>query len=110
MCLKCISCVNLFVYVEFENYKVVLGIKKGGVLIVVCLEVELNVLVGEIFEQIVVDLIGKEIGDVINILDVILLVGVKLIIDCDFVIVNIIVFLGLVLVLSEEGDEEVVEE
>lgn len=92
------------------NEEEVFGIKKGGVLIVVCFEVELNVIVGDIFEKIVVDLVGKEVGDVLIIFVVELLVGVKLMIDCDFVIVNIFVLFFLCLFDNDEdGEGEVVE-
>ena len=110
MRLKRTSRVNLFVHVEFENHKAAPGIKKGGVLTVVRPEVELNVLAGEIPEQIVVDLTGKEIGDVINISDVTLPAGAKPTIDRDFVIANITAPSGLVSASSEEGDEEAAEE
>lgn len=110
MRLKRTSRVNLFVHVEFENHKAAPGIKKGGVLTVVRPEVELNVLAGEIPEQIVVDLTGKEIGDVINISDVTLPAGAKPTIDRDFVIANITAPSGLVSASNEEGDEEAVEE
>ncbi|WP_432255651.1 50S ribosomal protein L25/general stress protein Ctc [Limimaricola sp. AA108-03] len=81
--------ISLFIHVEFENHKAAPGIKKGGVLTVVRPEVELNVLAGEIPEQIVVDLTGKEIGDVIHINDVTLPSGAKPTIDRNFVIANI---------------------
>ncbi len=110
MRLKRTSRVNLFVHVEFENHKAAPGIKKGGVLTVVRPEVELNVLAGEIPEQIVVDLTGKEIGDVINISDVALPAGAKPTIDRDFVIANITAPSGLVSASNEEGDEEAAEE
>lgn len=110
MRLKRTSRVNLFVHVEFENHKAAPGIKKGGVLTVVRPEVELNVLAGEIPEQIVVDLTGKEIGDVINISDVTLPAGAKPTIDRDFVIANITAPSGLVSASNEEGDEEAAEE
>ncbi|MCL7404766.1 MAG: 50S ribosomal protein L25/general stress protein Ctc [Marivivens sp.] len=89
MRLKRTSRVNLFVHVEFENHKAAPGIKKGGVLTVVRPEVELSVIAGDIPEQIVVDLTGREIGDVIHISDVTLPEGVSPTIDRDFVIANI---------------------
>ena len=112
MRLKRNSRVNIFVHVEFENQKSAPGIKKGGVLTVVRPEVELNVLAGEIPEQITVDMTGKEIGDVINISDVNLPQGVKPTIDRDFVIANITAPSGLVSASNEaDSDEaEVVEE
>ena len=89
MRLKRTSRVSLFVHVEFENHKAAPGIKKGGVLTVVRPEVELSVIAGDIPEQIVVDLTGREIGDVIHISDVTLPEGVSPTIDRDFVIANI---------------------
>ena len=89
MRLKRTSRVNLFVHVEFENHKAAPGIKKGGVLTVVRPEVELSVIAGDIPEQIVVDLTGREIGDVIHISDVTLPEGVSPTIDRDFVLANI---------------------
>ena len=108
MRLKRTSRVNLFVHVEFENHKAAPGIKKGGVLTVVRSEVELNVVAGDIPEQIVVDLTGKEIGDVIHISDVTLPEGVKPTIDRDFVIANISAPSGLV--AAGDDEEEAAEE
>ncbi|OUD10005.1 50S ribosomal protein L25/general stress protein Ctc [Marivivens niveibacter] len=108
MRLKRTSRVNLFVHVEFENHKAAPGIKKGGVLTVVRSEVELNVVAGDIPEQIVVDLTGKEIGDVIHISEVTLPEGVKPTIDRDFVIANISAPSGLV--AAGDDEEEAAEE
>ncbi len=96
MRLKRTSRVNLFIHVEFENHKAAPGLKRGGVLTVVRAEVELNVLAGDIPSQIVVDLTGREIGDVIHISDVQLPEGVKPTIDRDFVIANISAPSGLI--------------
>ncbi|MCK0139590.1 50S ribosomal protein L25/general stress protein Ctc [Aliiroseovarius sp. F47248L] len=81
--------ISLFIHVEFTNEEEAPGLKKGGVLTVVRPEVELNVLAGEIPEQIVVDLSGREVGDVIHISDVDLPKGAKVTVDRDFVIANI---------------------
>ncbi|MCL7408711.1 50S ribosomal protein L25/general stress protein Ctc [Marivivens donghaensis] len=109
MRLKRTSRVNLFVHVEFENHKAAPGIKKGGVLTVVRPEVELSVIAGDIPEQIVVDLTGREIGDVIHISDVTLPEGVSPTIDRDFVIANISAPSGLRSAGADE-DEEGAEE
>ncbi len=109
MRLKRTSRVNIFVHVEFENDKAAPGIKKGGVLTVVRPEVELNVVAGDIPNQIVVDLTGKEIGDVIHISEVTLPEGVKPTIDRDFVLANISAPSGLVSSENAEGEEEVEE-
>ncbi len=110
MRLKRTSRVNIFVHVEFENEKAAPGIKKGGVLTVVRPEVELSVIAGDIPEQIVVDLTGKEVGDVIHISDVDLPAGAKPTIDRDFVIANISAPSGLRSAENEEGGDEAAEE
>ncbi|WIV50373.1 50S ribosomal protein L25/general stress protein Ctc [Marivivens sp. LCG002] len=106
MRLKRTSRVNLFVHVDFINDKASPGIKKGGVLTVVRAEVELNVLAGDIPESIVVDLTGRDIGDVIHISDVTLPEGVKPTIERDFVIANISAPSGLRSSDNEEEGEE----
>ncbi|KFE36619.1 50S ribosomal protein L25/general stress protein Ctc [Thioclava atlantica] len=83
------SRISLFVHVEFINHEQAPGLKRGGTLVVVRPEVELNVLAGEIPEQIVVDLAGKQIGDTIHISDVTLPTGAKPTIERDFVIANV---------------------
>ena len=100
------SRVNLFVHVDFINDKASPGIKTGGVLTVVRAEVELNVLAGDIPESIVVDLTGRDIGDVIHISDVTLPEGVKPTIERDFVIANISAPSGLRSSDNEEEGEE----
>ena len=110
MRLKRTSRVNLFVHVEFENHKAAPGIKKGGVLTVVRPEVELSVIAGDIPEQIVVDLTGREIGDVIHISDVTLPEGVSPTIDRDFVIANISAPSGLRSAGADEDEDEAAEE
>ncbi|WP_368344345.1 50S ribosomal protein L25/general stress protein Ctc [Pelagovum sp. HNIBRBA483] len=110
MRLKRTSRVNIFVHVEFENEKAAPGIKKGGVLTVVRPEVELSVIAGDIPEQIVVDLTGKEVGDVIHISDVDLPAGAKPTIDRDFVIANISAPSGLRSAENEEDGDEAAEE
>jgi len=98
--------INLFIHVEFENEDTAPGIKKGGVLVVVRPEVELNVVAGDIPEKIVVDLAGRDVGDVIHISDVTLPAGAKPTIDRDFVIANISAPSGL-RGSDEETDEEI---
>ena len=83
------SKINLFIPVEFVNEETAPGIKKGGVLTIVRSEVELNVTAGDIPEKIVVDLEGKDVGDVITISQVDLPAGAVPTIDRDFVIANI---------------------
>jgi large subunit ribosomal protein L25 len=89
MRLRRTSRINLFIHVEFINHTASPGLKRGGTLTVVRPEVELNVLAGDIPEKIVVDLTGRQIGDVIHINDVTLPEGVKPTIARNFVIANI---------------------
>ena len=81
--------ISLFIHVDFINEEESTGLKRGGVLTIVRPEVELNVLAGEIPEKIVVDLAGRDVGDVIHISDVDLPAGAKTTVDRDFVIANI---------------------
>ncbi len=81
--------IKLYIHVEFENHAAAPGLKKGGVLTVVRPEVELEVLAGDIPEQIVVDLTGLQIGDVVHINDITLPEGAKATIDRNFVIANV---------------------
>lgn len=98
------SRVNLFVHVEFINHEDCPGLKRGGTLVVVRPEVELVVTAGDIPEQIVVDLKGRKIGDVIHINDVELPAGAKPTIDRNFVIANITAPSGLA--ASDDEAEE----
>ncbi len=103
MRLRRTSKIDLFIHVEFENHEAAPGLKKGGVLTVVRPEVELNVTAGDIPDQIVVDLEGRDVGDVIHISDVTLPDGAKPTIDRDFVIANITAPSSL---RSSDGDED----
>ena len=69
-------------------------------------EVELVVTAGDIPEQIVVDLKGRKIGDVIHINDVELPAGAKPTIDRNFVIANIAAPSGLRSDDNAEGEAE----
>ena len=108
MRLRRTSRVNLFIPVDFINEKDAPGIKRGGVLTVVRPEVELNVVAGDIPESITCDLTGLEVGDTINISDVVLPEGAKPTIDRNFVIANITAPSGLRAsdAEEEEGGEE----
>jgi len=99
--------IKLFVHVEFENEDTAPGIKKGGVLVVTRPDVELSVVAGDIPEKIVVDLAGRDVGDVIHISDVTLPKGVKPTIDRDFIIASISAPSGLR--GSDEETDEVIE-
>ena len=110
MRLKRTSRVNLFIHVEFVGEDSCPGLRKGGVLTVIRPEVELNVVAGDIPEQITVDLSGLEIGDTATISSVDLPSGAKPTIDRDFVIANISAPSGLRAAEDEdEGDEEAAE-
>lgn len=95
--------INLFIHVEFINHAASPGLKRGGTVTVVRPEVELNVLAGDIPEKIVVDLTGKQIGDVIHINDVTLPEGAKPTIARNFVIANIAAPSGLRSADAEEA-------
>ncbi len=100
------SRIALFIHVEFINHEKAPGLKRGGTLTIVRPEVELDVLAGDIPEQIVVDLTGKQIGDVIHISDVALPAGAKPTIERDFVIANIAAPSGLRSADNEADSEE----
>ncbi|PPB82608.1 LSU ribosomal protein L25P [Albidovulum inexpectatum] len=106
MRLRANSRINLFIHVEFINHDKAPGLKRGGTLVVVRPEVELEVNASNIPDHITVDLAGRQIGDVIHINDVELPKGVKPTIDRNFVIANISAPSGL---LSAEAAEEEAE-
>ncbi len=100
------SRINLFIHVNFDNHEASPGIKRGGTLVIVRAEVELEVLASDIPDHITVDLAGKQIGDVIHISDIALPKGVKPTIDRNFVIANVSAPSGL---LAEESAEAAAE-
>ena len=106
MRLRRTSRINLFVHVEFVNHAAAPGLKRGGTLLVVRPDVELNVLAGDIPEKITVDLTGRNIGDVIHINDIALPEGVKPTIHRNFVIANVAAPSGLRSADNEEGEGE----
>jgi large subunit ribosomal protein L25 len=89
MRLRRTSRINLFIHVEFLNADKCIGLKRGGTLTIVRPEVELNVLAGDIPEQLEVDLTNYKVGDTITISAITLPEGTKPTIDRDFVIANI---------------------
>lgn len=89
MRLRRTSLIKLFIHVNFENHEAAPGLKKGGTLVVVRNEVELEVTAGDIPDHITVDLTGLNIGDVIHINDITLPKGAKPSVDRNFVIANI---------------------
>jgi large subunit ribosomal protein L25 len=98
------------VHVEFINHEQCVGLKRGGTLVVVRPEVELEVLAGDIPEQIVVDLAGRKIGEVIHIEDITLPEGAKPTIERNFVIANLAAPKGLGGGDDEEEAAEATEE
>jgi len=104
--LKRTSRLNIFIHVEFINEEEAPGIKKGGVLTIVRPEVELSVIAGDIPEQIVVDLEGLEVGDIVHLSDVTLPEGARPTVDRDIVIANISAPSSLRSAEEEEGGEE----
>ncbi len=83
------SRIVLHIHVTFINHDKSPGLKRGGTLTVVRNEVELDVLAGDIPDHVTVDLDGKQIGDVININDVVLPEGAKPTTTRNFVIGNV---------------------
>lgn len=107
MRLKRTSRINLFIHVTFENHDKAPGLKKGGTLVIVRPEVELEVTAGDIPDHITVDLTGREIGDVIHISDIDLPKGATPTIKRNFVIANLAAPSGL---RAAEGEESETEE
>jgi large subunit ribosomal protein L25 len=89
MRLRRTSRIALYIHVTFENHDKSPGLKRGGTIVVVRPEVELEVTASEIPDHITVDLTGKDIGDVIHIGDVELPAGAVPTIHRNFVIANI---------------------
>ena len=106
MRLKRTSRINLFIHVTFENHEKAPGLKKGGTLVIVRPEVELEVTAGDIPDHITVDLTGREIGDVIHIGDIDLPKGATPTIKRNFVIANLAAPSGLRSAEAEDGAEE----
>ena len=107
--LKRESQVHLFIPVTFVNEDQSPGLKRGGVLTIVRGEIELLVTAGEIPEEIVADLTGLDVGDVITISKIELPEGVRpRIADRDFVIANVSAPSGL-RSEEEEAEEEEIE-
>jgi len=89
MRLRRTSRIELFIHVTFINHEASPGLKRGGTLVVVRPEIELEVTAGEIPDHVTVDLTGKQIGDVIHISDVVLPEGAIATIKRNFVIANV---------------------
>jgi large subunit ribosomal protein L25 len=81
--------IALLIDVEFTNHAASPGLKRGGTLVVVRSQLELEVMAGDIPDHVEVDLTGREVGDVIHIGDIELPAGAKPTIERNFVIANI---------------------
>ncbi len=81
--------INLLIDVVFTNHAASPGIKRGGTLVAVRPQVELEVTAGDIPDHIEVDLTGRQVGDVIHINDIPLPAGARPTIDRNFVVANI---------------------
>jgi len=105
MRLRRTSRITLYIHVDFINHDKAPGLKKGGTLVVVRPEVELEVTAGDIPERLVVDLTGRDIGDVIHINDIELPAGATPTIRRNFVVANISAPSGLRASEAGEGAE-----
>lgn len=83
------SRVKLRIEVRFENHDASPGLKRGGTLVVVRPEVELEVTAGDIPDHVTVDLSGRDVGEVIHIQDVPLPAGARPTVERNFVLANI---------------------
>jgi large subunit ribosomal protein L25 len=81
--------INLLIDVVFENHGASPGLKRGGTLVAVRPQVQLEVTAGDIPDHVTVDLTGRDVGDVIHIQDIPLPAGAKPTIDRNFVVANI---------------------
>ena len=97
--------VKLRIEVRFENQDASPGIKRGGTLVVVRQEVELEVTAGDIPDHVTVDLTGREVGDVIHIDDIPLPAGARKTVDRNFVVANVSAPSGLRASDAVEGTE-----
>ncbi|KQI67373.1 50S ribosomal protein L25 [Loktanella sp. 3ANDIMAR09] len=105
MRLKRTSRVNIFIPVTFLNEDTSRGLKAGGVLGVVRNEVEMNVLAGDIPDELTVDLADAQIGDTIHFSDLTVPEGANPVIsDRDFVIATISAPRALA---ADDGDDDV---
>ena len=99
------SRVELAIPVHFVNHAASPGIKRGGVLTVVRAEVELKVVASNIPDELVADLTGLDVNDVVRISDIKLPEGASPVItDRDFMIANISAPTALT-AAGDEGEE-----
>lgn len=81
--------IKIEVPVHFKNHDISVGLKKGGTLEVIRHTVELECPADQIPEELVIDLAGHDIGDVIRMSEIKLADGVKPAMGRDFVIANL---------------------
>jgi large subunit ribosomal protein L25 len=81
--------IKIEVPVHFKNHDISVGLKKGGTLEIIRHTVELECPADQIPEELVIDLAGHDIGDVIRISEIKLADGVKPAMGRDFVIANV---------------------
>ena len=104
------SRISLMIPVSFVNEDDSPGLRKGGVLTVVRNEVELRVRADNIPEELVVDLNGLDINDVVRISDITMPAGAAVTItDRDFMIANISAPSALAADDEDEEDGEATE-
>ena len=106
------SQINLFIPVRFINEEESPGLRRGGVLTIVRGEVDLIVNAGDIPAELIADVAGLDVGDVVTIEDVDLPEGTRpRIADRNFVIANISAPSGLRSSDQEDEDgEDIVED
>ncbi len=107
MRLRRTSRISLFIHVNFENHEKAVGLKRGGTLVVVRPEVELEVTAADIPDHLTVDLTGLDIGDVVHVDDITLPEGAIKTVKRNFVIANIAAPSSL---RSADDDEDETEE
>ena len=105
------SRINLNIPVRFINEELSPGLKRGGVLTVVRGDVELVVTAGEIPNELIADLSGLNVGDVVTISKIEIPKGARpTITDRDFVIANISAPSGLRSIEQDQETEEAAAE
>jgi large subunit ribosomal protein L25 len=104
------SRISLFIHVTFINHEAAPGLKRGGTLVVVRPEVELEVTAADIPDHVTVDLTGRQIGDVVHIEDIVLPEGATPTIHRNFVIANIAAPSGLRSADNEDGGADAAAE
>lgn len=110
MRLRRTSRVSLYIPVSVVGEEECPGLRAGGVLTMVRNEVELRCTAGDIPEEIVISVAGKEIGDTVHISEAALPKGTRPTIDRDFVVANISAPSGLASQRDAEEDEVAADE